>query len=425
MQNKQNALKTRNRNKLHKLSLLLILTFIFISILGLIGCGNSNENVISSNNETIKKIQEKEEILEATINMEENENVGTQNKNIVVESKNSNVEKVNEETKEYENVTLAFVGDVYFSDDLYNNYVNHNNNVLGIMDETILNNFKDVDIMVANHEYATTNVSNDKKDTRQLYNFKSPTEREFLWNELGVDVVSLANNHVLDYGKEGFFDTLNTLEEININAIGAGENLDKAMESYITTINGKKIAILAACKFVVDGDWYATEDSLGVLTTYPSTRYFGLVKEEITRLKEEEKCDFVITYVHFGVERQNTPNEDQKTISYGYIDAGADMVIGSHAHTLQGVEFYNGKPIYYNLGNFLFGSYKVDTIVLNIEINEDNTCKTSIIPCIAKGYKVNVPRDENYQRILDYVESISINASIDENGNVRKKLNNN
>ena len=323
--------------------------------------------------------------------------------------------------EEYENITLGFVGDVYFSKELYNNYVNDNNNPLGVMDETILNNFRTVDIMVANHEYATTNADDSKKDKRQLYNFKSPIEREFLWNEFGVDVVSLANNHILDYGKEGFYDTLNILEELNIESIGAGENLDKAMESYITTINGKKVAILATCRFVVDVEWYATEDRFGVSTTYPTTKYFNLVKEEITKLKEEEKCDFVITYVHFGTERQNTLNEDQKIISYEYIDCGADMVIGSHAHTLQGIEFYQGKPIYYNLGNFLFGSYAVDTMILNIEINEDNTCNTSIVPCMASNYKVEVPKDENYQRILDYIESISINAIIDENGNVKEK----
>ena len=77
------------------------------------------------------------------------------------------------------------------------------------------------------------------------------------------------------------------------------------------------------------------------------------MKDEISRLKTEEKCDFVAIYVHFGKEKSNQILDNQKVIAHGYIDAGANLVIGSHAHCLQGIEIYKGVPIYYNLGNFL------------------------------------------------------------------------
>lgn len=360
----------------------------------------NDSNVIETkidNNEESLTIQETEEIVEDEIDKE----------NIVLENS-------------YENITLGFVGDVYLGDKLYSHY-NNENNVLGFMSEKVLSNFQNVDIMVANHEYVSTDLPDSSRDTRQLYNFKAPTNREYIWNELGVDVLSLANNHAMDYGEQSLFDTIETLDSLNLAHIGAGKDLEDAKKSYIKEINGKKIAILATCRFIVDGEWYATEDTSGVLTTYDTTPYFEIVKDEIKRLKDEEKCDFVIVYVHFGTEKSNKPNSNQPLIAYGYIDSGADCVIGSHAHTLQGIEFYNGKPIYYNLGNFLFSSYDVDTMVVNISINEDNTCNTSILPCMAGNFKVTDATGDNYVRILDYIESISINAYIDENGNVFEK----
>ena len=315
---------------------------------------------------------------------------------------------------------MAFVGDVYVSDRLYDRYMEQED-VTGFMDQTVATNFRDVDIMVANHEYACTDLSDAHRDTRQLFNFKSPTSREYIWQELGVDVLSLANNHAMDFGEQSLFDTLDTLEDLDIPAIGAGRNLEDAKEAEIFEMQGKKVALLASSRFIVDADWYATTNSPGVLTTYESTPYFGIVKDEITRLKEEEGCDFVAIYVHFGKEKTNQIIESQVDIAHGYIDAGADLVMGAHAHTLQGIEFYKEKPIYYNLGNFLFSSKAVDTMLVNIEIHEDNSCSTSILPCLSSDFYVKAVEGEEKQRILSYVEDISVNAVIDADGNVREK----
>lgn len=395
---------------------------LFIILLAITLCGCTNQKEENNQTEVITEPEDGYEI-PSTQSPKPTEPPTELTTNKDIEPENSYIEEKEEETttvkEEYKNITLAFVGDMYLGDTLYNHY-KEKESVLGFMDETILNNFKEVDIMIANHEYASTNLPDSYKDKRQLYNFKAPTDRETLWHELGVDVLSLANNHAMDYGEQSLFDTIETLDKLNLANIGAGRNLEEAKEAYITEINGKKIAILASCRFVVDGEWYATKDTSGVLTTYHTTEYFDVVKKEITRLKEEEKCDFVAIYVHFGTEKKNTPNENQPIIAHDYIDSGADLVIGSHAHTLQGVEFYKGRPIYYNLGNFLFSSYQVDTMIVNISINEDNTCTTSILPCIAKNYQVRSVDDTDYQRILDYIESISINAEIDEFGNVKE-----
>ncbi len=321
---------------------------------------------------------------------------------------------------EYKPVTMAFVGDTYFSDKLYGHYTK--SGLTGFLGQSVLDIFQNTDIMIANHEYAATDLPESAKDTIQLYNFKAPTQREAIWKELGVDIVSMANNHAMDYGEQSLLDSLDALEANGIGCIGAGRNLKDALEAEIRIVNGKKIAVIGSCRFIPSWQWYAQENKPGVMTTYESTDRFGMVKDEIKRLKEEEKCDIVAVYVHFGKEGSFDLLQNQKNIAHGYVDSGADFVIGSHAHNLQGIEIYNGAPIYYNLGNFLFSNYAVDTMVVNIEINEDNSVSTSITPCVSKQYTVNEATGDKGQEILDFIESISVNVEIDEKGNVTQKV---
>lgn len=321
---------------------------------------------------------------------------------------------------EYKPVTMAFVGDTYFSDKLYGYYTS--SGLTGFMGQSIVDIFQKTDIMIANHEYVATDLPEEAKDTIQIYNFKSPTAREVLWKELGVDIVSLANNHAMDYGEQSLLDTFDALDANDIAYIGAGRNLSEALEAEIVEVNGKKIAVLAACRFIPSWEWYAQTDEPGVMTTYESTDRYTMVKDEITRLKEEEKCDIVAVFVHFGKEKSYELTSNQPVIAHGYIDAGADFVIGSHAHNLQGIEIYNGAPIYYNLGNFLFSNYESDTMVVNIQINEDNSVSTRITPCVSRQYKVEEATGSKAQEIFDFIENMSVNIQIDENGNVTEKV---
>ncbi len=321
---------------------------------------------------------------------------------------------------EYKPITMAFVGDTYFSDKLYDHYTK--SGLTGFMGQSIVDIFQNTDIMIANHEYVATDLPDDAKDTVQIYNFKSPVAREVLWKELGVDIVSMANNHAMDYGEQSLLDTFKALEANDIAYIGAGKNLAEALEAEIKVVNGKKIAIIGSCRFIPSWSWYAQENKPGVMTTYESTDRYKMILNEIKRLKEVEKCDIVAVYVHFGKEKSFELTDNQPVIAHGYIDAGADFVIGSHAHNLQGIEIYKGAPIYYNLGNFLFSNYSSDTMVVNIKINEDNSVTTSITPCVSKQYKVNEADAKKAQEIFDFIESISINVEIDENGNVIEKI---
>ena len=271
---------------------------VMIICLFLAGCGNDSSVNITSTSSVVEIQNEEDSQNIEELKEDNSEIVEKVNEEILIDKEFieelSTEKEVTLDDSSYENITLAFTGDTYLSDELYNRYVNAGNNVTGFLSEKVANNFKNVDIMVSNHEYVATDLPDSARDTRQLYNFKAPTNREYLWNEMGVDVLSLANNHAMDYGEKSLFDTIETLDSLNLAHIGAGRDLEDAKKAYITEINGKKIGILAACRFIVDGEWYATEDTSGVLTTYDTTPYFGIVKEEISRLKNEEKCDFVI-----------------------------------------------------------------------------------------------------------------------------------
>lgn len=314
-------------------------------------------------------------------------------------------------------VSLAFTGDIYFSDNLYASYQQSGLN--GFLSDKIIEIMRQADLYIADHEYVASNGG--VKAYYQLYTFRAPLEREKLWQEMGTDIITLANNHTLDYGVESLRDTMKELTDLDISFVGAGNNLEEAITPCVKEVNGKKIAVFGSTRFVPQGSWYATESNPGLLTSYESTPYYGYILEAIKKAKES--YDYVIIYVHFGVEKNHTVAEFQKNIAHGYMDAGADLVVGTHPHVLEGIEFYNGKPIVYSLGNFLFGNYHSDTVVLKAVIEEDNSTKIAIVPCSSQSYRTVDIEGAEARKLFDFMESISFDISIDDEGNISPKEN--
>lgn len=115
------------------------------------------------------------------------------------------------------------------------------------------------------------------------------------------------------------------------------------------------------------------------------------------------------------------PEEYQRQIGKQCIDAGADLVIGSHPHVLQGIEYYNGKPIVYSLGNYVFGSSIPRTVLLNVQWDGENT-SLSVIPATSgAGYTREITEEGARQEVFSYLESISFGAQVDENGAISPK----
>ena len=137
----------------------------------------------------------------------------------------------------------------------------------------------------------------------------------------------------------------------------------------------------------------------------------------VNKIKEvRENSDIVITIMHFGKESSHELEKEQISSAKEYIDAGSDIIIGHHAHVLQGIEFYNGKPIIYNLGNFIFNAETVDTAIFQILLDKSGNMEYKMIPAIQKNKYTDLLYDADKQRLINDFNSWSINAHMDEDG---------
>ncbi|MEP6908270.1 MAG: CapA family protein [Pseudoxanthomonas sp.] len=184
------------------------------------------------------------------------------------------------------------------------------------------------------------------------------------------DGLSLANNHSGDFGKEAFAEQLGLLRKAGLPYFGGGENLAEAHKPWIVERNGLRIALLGYVEF--------KPRSFEATATRPGVAWSGEdddVISDIIAARQVYHADIVIPYLHWGWEDEPNPSERLREFSKRMLDAGADMVVGSHPHVTQGVEYYKGKLIVYSLGNFLFNSF--DTVatttgwVLQVRMNRD------------------------------------------------------
>ncbi|MWC28893.1 CapA family protein [Paenibacillus sp. MMS18-CY102] len=251
------------------------------------------------------------------------------------------------------------------------------------------------------------------------YVFKGAPDLLKSLTDSGFDVVSLANNHTLDQGAEGLLDTIKHLDKAGLPHMGGGNNDAEAFAPVILEANGVKVAYIGLSRVVPETNWKADKDHPGVAETYDSTRAVAAIK----RAKEE--ANLVVIMVHWGVERAEKPVEHQTTLARQYIDAGADLVIGSHPHVLQGFEQYKGKWIAYSLGNFVFNETATprtkDTGVLNAACTKSGECKLTIHPMVAKQSRPAPADAEKSKDIIGYLSRISLGAKVDQAGHIISK----
>jgi len=235
------------------------------------------------------------------------------------------------------------------------------------------------DLTVGNLESALGASGNP---ANKSYTFQAPAVAAESLTVAGFDLVSLANNHAMDFGEESLLEGIELLNRQGIATIGAGLNKAAAHEPVILEVNGISIAFLGYVNVPVEisgfdtRSWEATELS-------PGLAWAHLDDITLDVGTADQNADLVIVVLHSGYEYVETPSEPQQLAAKTAIDAGADLVIGHHAHVLQGVEFYNGGVIAYGLGNFAF---EIDgdptTAVLNVWLDRDGVRELEIIPAI-------------------------------------------
>ena len=310
-----------------------------------------------------------------------------------------------------EDTVLLFGGDVLIKASTESIY--KNNGVTGLVSEEILAEMQNADIMMVNHEFQFSTRGEPMEDKQ--FTFQTDPKNVQILLDLGIDIVSLANNHSLDFGQDALQDTFVTLDEAGILYAGAGDSKERAEELQVIEVNGKKFGFLAATRVIPVAGWDVRNKQPGLFTTYDDTRLVERIRES------KEECDFLTVYVHWGIEREEYPEEYQNVIAKHCVEAGADVIIGAHPHVLQGIEFIEGKPIFYSLGNYIFNNSTPKTMLVKVLIKSDDTVEYSLIPAFATNGQTQAMEGTEAEKLYTYMNEISVKNYVNSDGSVTDK----
>ena len=312
-----------------------------------------------------------------------------------------------------EDITLAFAGDILLADGSVpmNAYYNRDKGLPGIFSEDLIRMMTESDIMMLNNEFSFS--ERGSAIAGKQYTFRANPSKVDIFRDMGVDVVSLANNHALDYGTDALMDTFDTLDEAGIDYIGAGAELERAKKVIYKEVKGRTIAYVGAAKTIYDASWIATDSRPGMISCWNEEMVKDMIREA------RENADYVVVYVHWGVEQNEYPEEYQKNWAHMYIDEGADIVLGCHPHVIQGMEIYNGKPIVYSLGNYWFSSYKRESMLIKVIFRGDGRADTILVPCMTGDcYTYNIDDAQEKEKYFNKMKKLSFGVDIMDNGRV-------
>lgn len=195
-----------------------------------------------------------------------------------------------------------------------------------------------------------------------------------------LDVVSLANNHILDYGVDGMRETIKNLDSIGIHYSGAGEDLKEARKPVVFQLGTTEVMIFSYCRRP-PAHFFAGKNNAGT-----APLYLKFIKEDISRYKHTDAI--IIVSLHWGIEQTSQPQRYQQLLARAIINAGADAIIGHHPHWPQGIEIYKKRPIVYSLGNFVNGYYnkvEKDNIFTVLHFRRTKLQKMEILPIAGKN----------------------------------------
>lgn len=315
-------------------------------------------------------------------------------------------------------IVISFTGDFCLSDDwpIMEYFHAVGDDVTKLITDETAQYLKSADILMVNNEFCISDRG--EKMPWKYYTFRSALSNLKIFEHIGVDIVSLANNHVFDYQADAFYDTLSNLDASGYLRVGAGANAAEAQAPIYVVANGIKIAIISASsaeKFVLTPE--AGEDTPGVAYMYDETQFVE------NSAKAAMNADFVIAYVHWGTEDSDQINDNQRSVARKLVDVGVDCIIGAHPHVLQGTEFMDGKPIIYSLGDFVFDSVATKTAVYTLTIHDDLTTDSVFIPCyeMADDHRTGIVHGDTAERFLDYMTRLSPNVSFDSDGRMSER----
>ena len=281
-------------------------------------------------------------------------------------------------------------------------------------DEGALSLMRDADIFMVNNEFPYSLRGTPLLNKQ--YTFRADPAYASLLADMGADIVSLANNHMFDHGEDALLDTLDTLTALELPHIGAGRDISEASASYTFELEGMKITFLSATQIERMGN----PDTRGATETLPGV--FRCLSDQLLceKIKEAKaSSDIVVAYVHWGTESTEKVDEHQKKLAKHIAEAGADVIIGDHPHVLQGIEYVDGVPCIYSLGNYWFNSKNQDSCLFEVTLDPETKAVGPVrfLPMRQEGCTVKTPDAAEAARIIEYMNSISA-AHIDAEGYV-------
>lgn len=319
------------------------------------------------------------------------------------------------ECESQDTVTLLFAGDILMDDHyaVMSTYHNRGNDINQAFDQGLLEQMRNADIFMINNEFTFT--SRGTPTVNKKFTFRANPGNVSMYEEMGVDIVSVANNHIYDYGEISLLDTLDTLEQAEIPYVGAGRNLQEAMTPVYYIANGMKIAFVSATQIErnsVPDTKEATQDSAGVLRCMNPDNLLLVIEEA------KKNSDYVILYIHWGTESQEAIDWLQEQQTPIYAQAGVDLIIGDHPHCLQKMDSVEGVPVIYSLGNFWFNSRTQNSCVVKVTLRAGEMESFQFIPCRQSDCRTALLTGQEKTEVLDYMRTISPNVTIDEEGYV-------
>ncbi|WP_018504025.1 CapA family protein [Parafrankia discariae] len=272
-------------------------------------------------------------------------------------------------------VRIAFGGDVHFEGAPGQRLAADPRTAVGPMSRTLAA----ADLAIVNLETAVTTGGTP---ATKAFVFRAPPTAFTAMRAAGVDVVNMANNHGMDYGVEGLADSLRSAREADFPTVGIGADDAAAYAPYVTTVNGQRIAIFGATQVLDDelvSAWTAGPGKPGLASAKKVERLAAAIREV------RPTVDTVIVYLHWGVERESCPSDTQTSLVAPLVAAGADALVGGHAHVLQGAGWnHDGVYVGYGLGNFVFyasgGGPNTETGVLELTFQGRAVTTASWVP---------------------------------------------
>lgn len=325
------------------------------------------------------------------------------------------------DTADDSQAVFAFTGDFNFAEGWYTTeYMDRQPGGLSdCFSADLLEQMRAADVLCMNNEFTYVEEGRGATQPGKAYSFRAEPVMAEQLALFGADAVSLANNHVYDYGEIGLLDTMRYLKQAGIPYLGAGKNLDEASRILYYVVNGRKVAIVSATQIERTAKYTkeATKTEAGVLKTLKPEIFENVIR------KADANSDDVIAVVHWGTEGTIQEEASQRVLAAKFVKVGADAIIGGHPHRMQGVGFVAGVPVAYSLGNFWFSSGTLYTTVAQVIILADGTLTLQFVPCIQKDMVTSLITDpDEKEEFYHYLAAVSGGVGVDAAGNVYDKM---